>query len=453
VAGQRGKLKPCGCSEPQLGGIERLAALTELNRKRAREGCAGLSLGWSLGDRGEPQAEAKAALYRATLEVLGFETLVLGTTDLHVPALAQPFLGGRAYDLPTPPANVPLLRTGVLARAADTEPFATFDVGGLAVRALSIVDPDLGPSLSDVAEVVLPPGGALMALTPRPDALWVVGTDVTGAGMEALRGAMRRLGPAVIVDVEGAMGEDALEKVRLVDEPLVVSLATWGKEVGVLDLDPVPADEGGGWIVSYHALPLAPWLEKKRSPLRDQVTELVTRYKKTVRERGYLVDFDAYPNESGVGYVGSSRCARCHPGIYEEWLSTPHARALRTLQGRGYDWDPECVRCHVVGFERFPSGRWGRVQGGFLDPKRTPHLGGVGCECCHGPGEAHVESPRDRSLWGADGPNLRHPGKRGCQICHDVENSFGFIEKYADVFLPRVDHRDVPSDRRLVEPE
>jgi len=27
VAGQRGKLKPCGCSEPQLGGIERLATL------------------------------------------------------------------------------------------------------------------------------------------------------------------------------------------------------------------------------------------------------------------------------------------------------------------------------------------------------------------------------------------------------------------------------------------
>ena len=62
---------------------------------------------------------------------------------------------------------MPLARTGALAQAADTEPFATFEVRGVTVRALSIVDPEEGAQLGDVAEVVLPPGGALQALTAR----------------------------------------------------------------------------------------------------------------------------------------------------------------------------------------------------------------------------------------------------------------------------------------------
>jgi len=453
IAGQRGKLKPCGCSEPQLGGIERLATLVELNRRRAEAGFGALSLGWSLQDLGEAQSETKASLYRAALEVMGFDALVLGTSDLRVPALAQPFLDGSAYDLPAPPANVPLARTGPLAQAVDTEPFATFEVRGLTVRALSIVDPEQGPQLGDVAEVVLPPGGALQTLTPRPDDLWIVSTDVTGAGMEGLRDSVRRLGPAVILDLSGAGGVDRAENVRLADGPLVVTIAEWGKEAGILDLEPVSAEAGGGWSASYHVLPLEASLETRPSPLRETVTALIDTYKRRVRERGYLAAFGTYPDDDGFAYVGSTRCAVCHPGIYQEWLTTPHATALGTLEAKAYHWDPECIRCHVVGFERFPDGRWVRVEGGFLDPGRTPHLGGVGCECCHGPGEAHVESPLDRSLWAEDGPNRRHPGKRGCAACHDIENSFGFEEDYEAKFLPRADHRDVPSDRRTVYEE
>ena len=74
---------------------------------------AAVSLGWNLADRGEAQEATKATLYRAALEVMGFDALLLGATDLHSAALAQPFVGGTAYDAPNPPANVPLAKDGL----------------------------------------------------------------------------------------------------------------------------------------------------------------------------------------------------------------------------------------------------------------------------------------------------------------------------------------------------
>ena len=52
-------------------------------------------------------------------------------------------------------------------------------------------------------------------------------------------------------------------------------------------------------------------------------------------------------------------------------------------------YDPECVRCHVVGFEH-PTG--------YENETKTAHLKHVGCESCHGPGSGHAANPRDKTL-------------------------------------------------------
>jgi hypothetical protein len=41
-------------------------------------------------------------------------------------------------------------------------------------------------------------------------------------------------------------------------------------------------------------------------------------------------------------------------------------------------------------------------------------------------------------------------GKRGCETCHDADNSPPFSERYETHYRPKVDHRDVPPDRRTV---
>ncbi len=447
VGNQRGKLKPCGCSEPQMGGLERLAALADLLRRRPGGDVVALSMGWSVASPAEPQAETKAALYRRALGVMGFDALLLGTPDLFVPAMAEPLEGGFR---PAPPGNAPLSRDGPLAFASRESPLVEIPRADLEIRALTLLDPAHLARLGGVTIGVWPPDGVLGRLPPRPDALWIVSTDATGEAIESVETAMKRLGPTVIVDFGGGAGAEVVEDRPLEDGPFLVSLASFGKEVGVVDLVRQP---DGAWHVSWHVVELLEKFETRyRSPSRDAVTSLFDAYRRVVRERDYLRRFETQPDDPRARYVGSARCAVCHPAIYDSWSDTGHAAALDTLREKGYAWDPECVRCHVVGFQRLTNGKWSRLASGFRDPERTPFLAGVGCESCHGPGSAHVQDPYDRSLWKAGGPNRREPGRRGCAVCHDVENSHGFEEHYEDTYLPAVDHRTVPADDRTVHP-
>ena len=445
VGNQRGKLKPCGCSEPQMGGLERLGAFLDGLRHIRKDASIGvLSMGWSMADRGEAQAETKAALYRRAIALLGFDAHLLGTTDLSTAAMAQPFESEHALDRPAPPANTKLSERGPLAQAAQTTPIVDLKVGALDVRALSLLDTAHFGRLGGVADGVFPPDGAMGRLPPREDALWVVSTDATGETIERVRAAMRRLGPSVIIDFERGAGLDVVEDMPLEREPLLVSLSTYGKDVGVLDLE---RDGEGQWRLSWHVVSLYPGIGSKKSEARLEIGKLFEFYKSEVRDREFLRSFPSYREEKHARYVGSGRCAECHEEIYDDWTNTAHAYALETLVKRRYHWDPECVRCHVVGFERLNDGRWTRASSAFVDPERTPYLAGVGCESCHGPGAAHLEDPTDEGVFGEGGTMRRNPSRRVCETCHDVENSHAFPEHYEDRYLPRVDHRRIGTGR------
>jgi hypothetical protein len=174
-------------------------------------------------------------------------------------------------------------------------------------------------------------------------------------------------------------------------------------------------------------------------------------YRRVVREQGYLQRWLRHPDD-GPRYVGSSACASCHRDIYLEWRQTPHARALTTLREIDYEADPECIRCHVVGWRRMSDGSFFVVESGFRDAETTGFLGGVGCENCHGPGERHVAEPWNADLFARGGPNHLPPGTDACQRCHDPENSVHFLSKEA-WYLEQVSHARVPTDRRTVVPK
>jgi hypothetical protein len=117
-------------------------------------------------------------------------------------------------------------------------------------------------------------------------------------------------------------------------------------------------------------------------------------------------------------YLGSETCAGCHKAQYEQWQTTQHAHAFATLQHAQKDATPECVQCHVVGYQR---------PGGYVSAAATLKLQNVGCEACHGYGTRH-------EMFAKTGGKV---AEAVCRTCHQPANDPGWT--YA-AKLPRISH-------------
>jgi len=127
--------------------------------------------------------------------------------------------------------------------------------------------------------------------------------------------------------------------------------------------------------------------------------------------------------------VGAAKCLSCHPTEHASWLEGPHRKAMATLKAKEQHKDPACVRCHATPKEAGPAPA---ELGAF-------HLlDGVGCESCHGPGEAHVKAE-----GGTD--NIEGLGddcpvcviEAVCTSCHTAEMD---PDWNLDEALPKVGH-------------
>ena len=107
-------------------------------------------------------------------------------------------------------------------------------------------------------------------------------------------------------------------------------------------------------------------------------------------------------------YSGVKKCAECHRPFEESWKDTRHANAFLTLEKAGKSSDPECIKCHTVGFGK---------EGGFYSIETTPELANVQCEECHGLDREHLD-------------NFSKPlvpvTEKVCSKCHTKEHSPDF---------------------------
>jgi hypothetical protein len=120
-------------------------------------------------------------------------------------------------------------------------------------------------------------------------------------------------------------------------------------------------------------------------------------------------------------YVGSESCKTCHQYEYEKWSTKKHAHAYATLVDVDSQYDPECISCHVVGFE---------YESGFVTEQQTPHLKDVGCENCHGPGSRHIQTM---------GEETTTDPKSDCTACHTPETSGGYLGN-EQIYLQKIIH-------------
>jgi hypothetical protein len=148
------------------------------------------------------------------------------------------------------------------------------------------------------------------------------------------------------------------------------------------------------------------------------------------------------PGRAEALYVGSKSCQKCHFKEYGSWVKTKMALAWKSLQpnesaeakkrdgldpAKDYTKDAKCVACHSTGYGK-PGGYPAIAEGkawSAEEKARASLMEGVGCECCHGPGEKYSPYKKDNKeyKW-ADIAKLGaiNPDPANCALCHNKES-------------------------------
>ncbi len=164
----------------------------------------------------------------------------------------------------------------------------------------------------------------------------------------------------------------------------------------------------------------------------------------------------AAPHPSGGEFAGSAACADCHSEATEVFKNTPHSHATKTIVELDppRHFDPECISCHVTGWD--PQ-KYFPYTSGYLGLEATPHLLDNGCENCHGPAAKHVavengdiEATDEETKALRDALHMELVENEGnkfgqntgqvvdnCLSCHDEDNSPDFDFQ---IYWPHVEH-------------
>lgn len=428
---QMGYIEPCGCSgkENQLGGLSRRQSF--LKKLAAKEWqVVPVDVGGQVRRFGT-QSEYKFQRTADALKAMHYRAIALGTDDLRLPAnaLAGPiadnteaFVSANAAVFGFEQKFTPRFQ---VITAGKLKFGVTAVLGASEQRAINNDDIKFKPADEAIKEVLpdLQKAGCdhlvlLAHATQResielakkfPEFDFVI---TSGGAPEPPRE------PAI---VEGT-------KTRLVE---VGQKGEYANVIGFFDDEKTP--------LRFRMVPLALKLGES-----EEMRQLMAEYQDQLQQQG-LAGLGITPaaHPSGRQFVGSKVCGDCHTKAYEVWLKTPHAKALDTLkkQKPPRNYDPECLSCHVTGWE--PQ-KFYPFRGGYTSLDKTPNLAQNGCENCHGPGSAHAAVELgEKKATDREKADLRASMRAAvsadtCIQCHDADNSLKFDFK---TYWPKVEHK------------
>ena len=446
---QHGYFEPCGCTANQLGGMSRRAGLFEKINSLGWE-VRGMDVG-GLSRRTGPQAQLKFETTLEALRQLKYVALALGPEELRLEPgylLSQHlndgdpplhFLGANLLFFGSKDLGTPLASTII-------------EVDGYKVGITSIMS-------DKIRREVIPDRTAEEAASA--DLQW---TDPT----EALRAVLLQFKDANVnfrillsqsTDEEirkqasdfpeldiivAADGKDGDLKPEMIGPVRLLRVGEKGKTAGVIGLYPDDKIDP----VRYELVTLSPDYFTES----EEMTDLMKTYQERLRD-GQIVTADGpVGHPSGATFVGVAKCAECHTKAFAVWKETPHAHAFESLDPAnkrpGFErlhdvartFDPECISCHVTGWE--PE-EYVRFHGGFLNEEFAADeserllqslMAGNQCENCHGPGSRHIEQIEAGNQEAAAKEmkvSLEQAKNQTCGKCHDADNSPDFnFEKY-----------------------
>lgn len=398
-----GRLEPCGCASGQLGGLARRVFNLKSNKNYDL-----LIEGGNIVKGGTVLDVQKFSTTLMILDMADYQAIGIGPTDLELPlndlvdffsvSRSAPITSDLKPLLPIPEWKATAFREFT---AADTKvrvaSLTMSKPAGKTADAFALIPPKeawtnamAGCAQSTLRIAIVhakPESMATIAnLSPRPDLL----IGITESVNEPLNNPDPVDGvPIVYPGIRGRMLLD-VTLARIDGEPRLTRYR-------VVHLKGSETLKGAMEDKDTRAMILA-----HRHDVKDLgIREAMARQKKTKDDRKY---------------VGSEVCGDCHEESYEIWEKSKHSKAWETLEkaeGKRYPWPithyPDCISCHTDGYG---------YESGFINPEKTPELGGVGCESCHGPGSVHIEEETPESIIRSE------PGD--CLRCHDFEQTPNF---------------------------
>ncbi|MBA4186530.1 MAG: hypothetical protein C0467_00785 [Planctomycetaceae bacterium] len=432
-----GFLQPCGCSRPQMGGLERRAVF--LNSLKAK----GWSfVGFDLGDLYpqksaiDDQAKLKYRLTMNALRDMNYVAVGVGKSDFT--AELDKVLGEYVLQKEQPP----YLLAGNLLGMTNGQPQPREDrfpkppgatrpmigvaevavVGGIPVGVVGIIGKTLAEEVKKLdpsftfADNGLVLKGAIAALeanAPKPllNVLLYQGTS-TEAALLAAAWPQFQIILCQADDPEPPQFPTQANN----GKTLIIQVGHKGRYVGVVGAF---KKAGGGFDLKYQLVPLTEYFitpgSEEAASKANAVLPLLETYSENVRDRKFLTRMPKGPHPAQIqepklnlSYVGSDKCQNCHAPQFAKWKGTPHSHALDALEKIAKrpsqrNFDGECVQCHVVGLH---------YKTGYEDQKATPHLAHVGCESCHGPGSGHMTNKDNAGLQALQIPWAQKAGER-----------------------------------------
>lgn len=445
-ADQKGYFEPCGCTANQLGGMSRRFDLVS-KMKSAGWDVRGLDTG-GLSRRSGRQANLKMMTTLQALQQMNYLGVGLGAEELR---LSVDGLLDVQMEMMNAENTVPFVSANVsiLDGAVDGLPLKhrIVEVGGLKLGITSVMSPLVQKEVFPLADAAASDADqALKSVLAEFDQQKVdIRVLLSQATLEeSLDYAKRFPQFQIVLTARGVGDPDPNAPPRKVGNTWVIEPGHQGKHAGVLAVYSGPQPKFRYQLVS---------LERDHFDDSPAMVKLMQQYQDRLKEE-QVAKFDVVsaPHPSQSTYVGGQKCAECHDVSTEIWKNTPHSHAFDSLdpihKRLGYErlngvnrsWDPECLSCHVTGWD--PQ-QYTRFASGFLNQEfaETPAEKRLHslmlhsqCENCHGPGSQHVKLAEAGEGNSAESVIVTLANaEQQCKRCHDGDNSPEFdFESYWD---------------------
>lgn len=433
-----GYIEPCGCADPQYGGIARRDDLLRQVREKGWE-VAGLDLGGTLKNA-RLQSQFKFQTLLSALKDMQYRALVVGTEELKLGAGyllsqdAEPEAGQEQTALRFMAANLTFFGSNDLPTPIRQR---VFTIGGKKIGLTAIYDPALKAKLGnfDPNEITIsdPAPAIRTALeklkAEKPDLLVLL---CHGTPAES-RKLAEQFPEFQLVATTSPVEEPMTDNPVLVGDTVLVTVGHKGKFLGLLGVYP---DEKPSFRFDLVQLDGDRFKNSKR------MVEHMQFYQDMLKDSKLAETEPALHHPRGDKYVGAEKCGECHTKAFAKWKETGHAKGFESLKtgrlGISRTNDPECLSCHSTGWHPQDVLRY---ESGYENATKTAHLFGNQCENCHGPGSHHIELIEADKIEEAKKIThlvLAEAEKNVCSNCHDNDNSpkFKFEEYWKKIAHP-----------------